>query len=59
MKKREPLIFSKQFFRGVDEAVAGTIASSEAVGLPRSYLHSYDELPEFLAQLQQRNKSAE
>jgi hypothetical protein len=45
MKKREPLIFSEQFFRGVDEAVAGAIASSEAAGLPKSYLDSYDQLP--------------
>jgi len=56
MKKREPLIFSEQFFRGVDEAVAGAVASSEAAGLPKSYLDSYDELPECLAQLRERNK---
>lgn len=45
MKKREPLIFSEQFFRGVDEAVAGAVASSKAAGLPKAYLDSYDQLP--------------
>ena len=47
MKKREPFIFSEEFFSKVDKAVAGAVASSEAAGLPRSYLHNYDELPEF------------
>lgn len=56
MKKHEPLIFSEQFFRGVDEAVADAVAESEAAGLPRSYLHSYDELAEFLAQFRECNK---
>jgi hypothetical protein len=59
MKKCEPLIFSEQFQKAMDESIARAVAESEAAGLPRSYLHSYDKLPEFLAQLQERNKSAE
>ncbi|QJE03746.1 hypothetical protein HH212_27000 (plasmid) [Massilia forsythiae] len=59
MKKREPLIFSKAFLREADKAVERAVQRSEAADLPRAYLHSYDELPEFLAQLRERNKSAE
>jgi len=59
MKKREPFIFSDQFFSKADKAIDGAVASSEAAGLSRAYLHSYDELPKFLAQLRERNKLAE
>lgn len=45
MKKREPFIFSEQFFSKADEAVASAVNSSEAAGLPKSYLDNYDQLP--------------
>lgn len=44
MKKREPLIFSEAFFRGTEKAVAEAVAESEAAGLPKAYLDSYDQL---------------
>jgi len=44
MKKREPLIFSEQFFHRTDEAIARAVAESAAVGLPKAYLDSYDDL---------------
>lgn len=56
MKSIQDFIFSEKFQKAMDEAVARAVAESEAAGLPRSYLHSYDELPEFLAQLRERNK---
>jgi hypothetical protein len=45
MEKREPFIFSEQFFSKADEAVAGAVVSSEAADLPKSDLDSYDLLP--------------
>lgn len=56
MKTVQDFIFSEKFQQGMSEAVARAVAESQAAGLPRSYLHSYDELPEFLAQLRERNK---
>jgi methionine synthase II (cobalamin-independent) len=58
MKSIQNFIFSEKLEKAMDESIARAVAASEAAGLPRSYLHSYDELPEFLPQLQERNKSA-
>lgn len=59
MKKREPFIFSEKFQKAMGKSVARAVAKSEAAGLPRSYVNSYDELPQVLAQLAEHKKSAE
>lgn len=59
MKKREPFIFSEKFQKAMDKSVGRAVAASEAAGLPRAYLHSYDELPQGLAQLPEHKKAAE
>lgn len=59
MKSIQNFIFSEKFQKAIDKSVTRAVAESEAARLPRSYLHSYDELPKFLAQLKERSKSAE
>lgn len=44
MQKRQTFNLSEEFLRGVDEAVAEAVAHSDALGLPKDYLESYDEL---------------
>lgn len=41
---RNVLIFSEEFFKGIDEAVKAAVAHAEAAGLPKAYVDSYDEL---------------
>ena len=44
MQKNQHFIFSEEFDRGMDEAVARAIARADALGLPKAYLGSYDDL---------------
>jgi len=44
LKKRQPFILTEEFLRDADEAVAEAIAHADALGLPKAYLESYDEL---------------
>jgi hypothetical protein len=55
MKTLQDFIFGKEFQDALKASAGKAAAESDAVGLPRSYLYSYDELPEFLAQLRKRN----
>ena len=59
MKSIKDFMFSEKMEKAMNDAVDRAVAESETAGLPRSYLHSYDELPDFLAQLQQCNKATE
>lgn len=45
MKTVQDFIFSEEFNKAMDESVARAIAASEAAGLPKAYLDSYDDLP--------------
>lgn len=44
MKTVQDIIFSEEFEQGMNEAVAKAVARADALGLPKAYLDSYEDL---------------